>query len=715
MFRMLRRLVALLCLIAAIGAAAQATPGPAQRLMTRPLDPQSTVTLPEAIRPEATAHNDRGPVAFDRTLDHMQLLLNRPAAREAALAGLLRTLDDPRSPNYHHWLTAAQFGTDYGPAMGDVDEVVAWLRRQGFTVKSIQPSRMVINFSGNAGQIRAAFGVRLHQLDVNGKAHIANMRAPRIPAALGGIVHGIVSLNDFRPHPNFKPRPAYSFSSAGQTEEAVVPADMITIYNLYPLFEAGLSGQGVTIAVIEDSDVYSVADWTSFRSTLGLSVYGSGSLTQVHPSTAAQGCDDPGVAAGDEQEATLDAEWASAAAPNAAIELVSCASSSVQFGGFAALENLINSPAPPPIISFSFSVCETLLGPTGNAALSSLYQQAAAMGVSVFVSTGDGGPATCDSGNANATHGIGVNGLASTPYNVAVGGTDFGDTVAGTSGLYWSAVNSGIYGSAVSYVPEIAWNDSCAGSLITAAEGFAASYGPAGFCNSTMGQQYFLSISGGGGGPSGCALGTASATSIVSGTCQGYAKPSWQSLVGNPADAVRDLPDVSLFAADGLWGHYYVYCDSDAADSGAACTGAPSGWSGAGGTSFAAPIMAGIQALIDQSQGAAEGNPNPVYYAIAASNYGSAGSSLCLSGASGGGMCAFHDITNGDTDVNCIGSANCYQPGGQTGVLSTDATIDAPAFPAHVGWDFATGIGSVNAANLVSSWSAGELLLRPPQ
>ena len=177
-------------------------------------------------------------------------------------------------------------------------------------------------------------------------------------------------------------------------------------------------------------------------------------------------------------------------------------------------------------------------------------------------------------------------------------------------------------------------------------------------------------------------------------------------LVGNPADGVRDIPDVSLFAANGVWGHYYVFCDSDVADGGAACTGAPSGWSGAGGTSFASPIMAGIQALVNQKQGARQGNPNPTYYRLAAAEYGTSGNPSCNSsnGNTVSSSCLFYDTTLGDIDVNCTGTHSCYRPSGTNGVLSTSTTSYQKAYGTGTGWDFATGIGTVNAANLVNNW-----------
>jgi hypothetical protein len=210
-----------------------------------------------------------------------------------------------------------------------------------------------------------------------------------------------------------------------------------------------------------------------------------------------------------------------------------------------------------------------------------------------------------------------------------------------------------------------------------------------------------------GGGPSGCATGSPSIFGVVSGTCAGYAKPSWQSILGNPNDGVRDIPDVALFGSNGIWGHFYVVCFSGGRDS---CLGTPDTWPGAGGTSLSAPVMAGIQAIVNQKTGRKWGNPNPVYYRLASIEYGSNGSRSCNSnGSSVDSGCTFYDVTLGDTDVNCQGTLNCFfgpNPGSQ-GVLSTSNSSYQPAFSATSGWDFATGIGSINAWNLIRNWSSG--------
>lgn len=660
------------------------------------------VALEGNVHPFATAANDRGRVDDAIPLDHMLLQLKRPADREAALEALMQEQTTKGSSNYHHWLTAAEFGEQYGPSQMDVDAITSWLKSQGFTVNRVYESGMTIDFSGTAGQVRQAFATEMHHLSVNGDNHIANMSNPQIPAAFAPVVQGVVSLNDFRPHVNYKPHGDYTFTSGTSTYQAVTPADLATIYNLNPLFSAGVNGTGQTIVLIEDTNVYSTSDITTFRSTFGLPM---ANFTQVHPGS----CTNPGIVTGNDGEAELDVEYAGAAAPYAALQLASCADTSTTFGGLIAVQNLINGTSVPTIMSISYGECEAANGATANAAYISTYQQAASEGVSVFVSSGDEGAASCDANQKNATHGIGVSGFASTPYNVAVGGTDFGDTSAGTNGTYWNTTNTSTYGSAKSYIPEIPWNDSCASALITKALGYSTPYGRTGSCNSTAGRNYLTTASGSG-GPSGCASGSPSTSGVVSGTCKGTAKPSWQSVLGNPADGVRDIPDVSLFAANGVWGHYYVYCYTNTAGGGVACTGAPSGWAGAGGTSFASPIMAGIQALVNEHNNltTGAGNPNPVYYSLAGTEYGSSGSATCNSsnGNTVGSACIFYDVTQGDMDVNCTGTHSCYRPSGTYGVLSTSNSAYAPAYGTGTGWDFATGIGSLNAYNLVyaSGW-----------
>ena len=663
--------------VAALAAALTASPGDGTattpekpRLIAQKIDAARWVTLNGNTHPHATAANDRGPVADDFPMEHMLLQLRRSPEQEQALQQLVDQLHDPKSPNFHRWLTADEFGDGFGLAPEDLDTLIGWLQGYGLTVNVLYPSGTVIDFSGTAGQLRKAFHVEIHHLEVNGEKHIANMNDPEIPAALAPAVAGIVSLHDFRPSPQYTYAGSY----------AVVPADLATIYNLTPLFNQGISGQGQTIAVVEDSDLYSPSDWSTFRSVFGLSSFTAGSFTTVHPQppSGPSNCFPPGVVPNRESEATLDAEWASAAAPSAAIKVASCSNSPTTPGLYFAFQNLINSNNPPPIISVSYGKCEAALGSTGNQGVYSLAQQAAAEGISVFVSAGDSGSASCDQPQPYAANGITVNGFASTPYAVAVGGTDFGDTYARANSTYWNSTNSPTYGSARSYAPEIPWNDSCGSELLALYNGFSTTYGSSGFCN--WGGP--LNTTAGSGGPS-----------IY------YSQPSWQSnLLGVPNNGVRNLPDVSLFAAgSGVWAHSYFFYDSSVG-----------GFLPSGGTSFASPIMAGIQALVNQHSGSRQGNPNPMYYSLAAAEYGASGSSSCNSslGNQVSSSCIFYDVTLGDNDVPCWGTNNCYTPSGTYGVLSTSNFAFNPAYRATTGWDFATGIGSVNAFNLVMAFPA---------
>jgi len=695
------------------------------------IDENDRVTLKTHARPEANAENDRGALADDQALNHVWLQMRISPETRQARDAFVNSLSDPHSPNYHKWLTPAQYRAKFGPDPADVATVTNWLKSNGMTVNHVYANG-VIDFSGTAGSLHRAFRTEVHHLDVDGVRHMANMRAPQIPAALAPAVAGFVSLHNFFPHHLHTPRSKFVDSFGDQ---AVVPADLATIYNLNAAFAAGITGKGQTIAAIEDTNLYNNADWGIFRKVLGLAkAYPYGTFATVHPQPGSAGnCDDPGVN-GDDGEAAIDVEWASAAAPNARILLISCADTDFNFGGFIAMENILdNGGAIPNIFSISYGESEVVDGEDFNLYIDELYAFASAEGASVFVSSGDEGAASSDANRRFATHGITTSALATTQWNVSVGGTDFGDlyfclvahtcgTVNGSSynSAYWNATNApGTFGSAKSYVPEVPWNDSCASVLIAQLLGKALTYGSTGACNTSPGNSSFLTTASGSGGPSTCFTGNPTIAGVTSGTCAGYPKPSWQSLVGNPNDGVRDIPDVSLFAANGVFGHYYIVCYSDVSGGGSACTADPNTWAGFGGTSVATPVMAGIQALVNQHTGIGYwGNTAPILYQMANSQYGPSGNAACNSslGNAVGSSCVFYDVTLGDIDVPCrsmtVGGVatffNCYRPSGTNGVLSTSNTSYQPAYGTTVGWDFATGIGSVNAFNLVMNWPVPE-------
>ena len=713
-----------------IAVAAHALPtGHPSQVLHATIDESKLATTAGTIRPEATLSNDRGAVADSLPMPHMLLQLKRSPEREAALTQLIQDLHDPHSASYHQWLTPADFASHYGVATSDLAAVKGWLQSQGFTLNGVSPGGMTIDFSGTAAEVRRAFGTEIHHYRVDGALHIANDRDPKIPSALLPAVAGVVSLHDFRPKPQLVRReaqPSYTYTTSNGTFHALAAGDLATIYNLKPLFAAGYSGKGQTIMVVEDTYLYTTSDWQVFRSTFGLSKpYPFASLSQVSPSGAIA-CTNPGFQGkkkdpgyGDDGEAAIDVEWATAGAPNAAIVLAACEDTATTFGGLIALINTLNGPSNklPDVVSISYGEAEAVNGQAANLSYYFAYQQAAAEGVSIFVSSGDENAASADGGNP-AKHGIGVSGYTSTPYNVSVGGLDFGYTAFGVDpATYWSSTNSATFSSALSYIQEIPWDGSCASGLLTAFLGTT----PAAFCNSSdvtdpsNPDNYFLNAFGGSGGPSGCAVGTPAVAGVVSGSCQGYPKPYWQKgVLGNPRDGVRDIPDVSLFASNGIWDAYYVVCWSNPdlnVGGGFSCTGAPSTWAGFGGTSVSSPIMAAIQALVNQKTHSRWGNPNTVYYALADAEYGRSGSSSCNSATvdKKANHCIFYDVTQGDIQSACKklhGEAyDCYiLKGDKYGVLSTSDKSLVPAYLTNVGWDFPSGIGSVNAYNLVMAW-----------
>jgi subtilase family serine protease len=704
-------------------------------LIAGSIDDKQWVTLPGNTRPEAIAANDLGVADAATQLNDLQLVLKRSPAQDAAFAQHIANLHDPESPSYHKWLSNAQIGVLYGPALQDIAAIEDWLTSEGFTVNSVSPDQTVIGFSGTAGQVGKAFHAPIHNLIVNGKTHLANFNDPEIPAALAPVVAGIAKLNDFMPHGLNVPRPAGKKGVAtGGFVAYLGAADLAAIYNFNPLFKAGITGKGQTIVLIEDTNQYNVSDWATFRSVLGLTAaFPFGSLTQINPKGTSR-CANPGVGlaggtgpnAGDDVEAAIDIEWASAAAPNAAIVNAACADTSTQFGGFLALANLLEERNPPNVVSISYGEDEALNGFAENFYIFSLYQIAAAEGVSVFVSSGDEDASSSARGNVT-TFGIGVSGYTSTPYNISVGGTDFGYIPLGTPGTYFNSTNGTNFQSAASYIPEIPWNDSCAGSLLVSAIGPPfTTYGPDSVCNNYLdfvtqaeaNEGILLNSIGGSGGPSGCALGFPFVNGVVSGSCFGYPKPYWQRLVGVPNDGVRDTPDVSLFASNGFWGVYYAVCISDpTGNSGfTPCSGDPSSWPGFGGTSVSSPIWAGIQALVNQKTGERWGNSNTVLYSLAAAEYGKSGNAACNSslGNAIGKNCLFNDVTQGDNVGACqdfVTSGkhplsipiDCYIDGGTYGILSTSDFAPRPAYDAGVGWDFTSGIGTANAANIVNA------------
>ncbi|MBW4028180.1 MAG: hypothetical protein HIU93_12365 [Acidobacteria bacterium] len=670
----------------------------AQQAASRIVDPvndHQLVTIKGSVHPDARQEYDRGTVPESLPMDRIVLVLKRSDEQEKQLQTQLSAMHDPKSPQFHKWLTPKGFGSQYGASEQDVAKITAWLASQGFKVNRVANGRQTIEFSGTASAVESAFHTSIHTYKVNGELHYANATNPEIPAAFSPVVAGVLSLHNFQKHATarvlskaqiipgtggqkatLKYDPNFTSSSGSH---AVSPGDLWTIYNEVPLITSASSkvdGAGQTIAIVGRSDI-SLDDYTGFRKNLLPAPY-SGTV----PFTQIQNGPDPGLVNGDELEQALDVEYSSAMAPAAQIDLVVSGTTNTTDGVDLSAEYIVDNNLAP-VMSTSYGSCEAEMG-TGNQFYASLWEQAAAQGITSMVASGDNGSAGCDlvgpSGVDNigyvADEGLQVSGLASTPYNVAVGGNEFSDD----STTYWSSTNASSLSpltSALSYVPEMVWNESCSPLVC----GNAAA-----------------DIAGGSGGSSGCFNPTLDATGAYITACSGgYATPSWQAgVVGIPTSGMRSIPDVSLTAAshDGYMVCYNGSCDSQ-------------GVYIIGGTSASSPSFAGIMALVNQKTASRQGQANYTLYSLAGAEYGTASApntailSSCsaTSGSAIGSSCIFHDVITGTNAMPCDGGTlDCSSTtSGTYGVLS--------GYAAGTGFDRASGLGSVNVSNLVNHWS----------
>ncbi len=672
-----------------------------------PVDENSLVTLKGSIHPLATTANDRGAAPDNMQLQRMHLVLRRSPEQEASLQQFIKDVHTPGSAGFHQWLTPEQFGSLYGPTGQDIAAVKSWLASHGFQVSEVKPGKQVIEFSGSVAQLRQAFHTSIHHYVVNGESHYANADDSQIPSALAPVIGGFVSLNNFRLKSYrrdlgkalFDPQthtalPQWTYGNSSGVDFLLAPADFALQYDLNPVYNGGTQGSGQTIAVVNDSNI-NLALANQFRTLFGLS---------VNPPTVIIDGSDPGIDGvnnpdgpnGDSIEAYLDVEWSGAVAPAAGVDLVIAADTAVESGLILAAEHAVYANLAP-VISLSFGYCESGLG-SENSFLDGLWEQAAAQGITVVVAAGDSGSAGCDNDQTQyyAVDGLAVSGFSSTPYNVAVGGTDFyysdyNNTTALKAQIpaYWStAATQAPAVSLLQVIPEQPWNDSQYGLNVLS---------------------YYADVSGDTATTIGAGSGGASSSAVCSsnkydslgnctGTLSGYAKPGWQSGSGVPADGVRDQPDVSLFAADGANYSYLPVCAADgdcATPSGSALVQI----SGEGGTSVSAQAFAGIMALVNQQYGR-QGQADFVLYPLK-TQY----------------PAAFHDIAHGTNSVPCSyspGSPDCLavlnpltvtDPTYGTAIEGEIGAGSTAGYNASAGYNLATGLGSIDANVLLADWN----------
>ncbi len=690
-------------------------------LITQAIDRTRLAPTLGAVRREVATAQDLGPHDPTESLEHLQLVLRRPQERQAAFDAEVEALHQPGNPSYHQWLTPEMIGSEFGPSTADIATLTGFLEAEGFTVNNVGKSGLYVDFTGTVAQVQQSFHTEIHDLRLaSGEVHYSAMRVAQLPEALTPLVGGFLSLSDISPRPTVVPArapvqmPGRPGASPRDTESGgnfyVGAQDFYTIYNETPLIAAGTNGSGTTVALLEETNIRT-GDVTTFRTMMGV-VPATPTLSVLHGSGLVH-CTSPGITDKDEEgEAALDTEWAGAAAPGATLLFMSCRTNATA-GIFLSAEAVIDNNLAT---TMSLSYGNTEVGDaTDNTMLSNLWEQATAQGETVVVSSGDAGSAnTADQNQAIASHGIAVNGFASTAYNVAAGGTDFQDFYneaksdpSFNRAHYWAGSNGSGDSSALSYVAETTWNDTCASSVL--AFYFDSSTTPNVLCDDTANGPKFEATGGAGGGVS---------------TLQ--PRPSWQNgtVFGVSTASTNNnrlLPDISLFAANGLWGHALDYYQSDVSTS----------LTQAGGTSFVSPQLAGIFALIAQKTGERLGQPNYVLYNMAGAEFGTTsytdGSTCNGSGASGvgttstapAGSCIFYDIETGNISQACTpGSLNCFTTSsGMIGTLSSTIPPSAStAYDTMQGYDLATGIGSINIANLVNNWqnaAAGGISFTP--
>ena len=654
--RPLCRLFVLLCFglfasfLAPIETAAQTNPP--QPRIAAPIDEAQRTVLKGNTHPLALPQYDRGAAPANLAMNRMLLVLKRSPEQEAALRKLLDDQQDRSSASYHQWLTPDEFGRQFGPADQDMQVITSWVESHGFQINSVSKGRTVIEFSGSAAEVQEAFHTAIHKFTVKGEDHWANASDPQIPTALTPVVAGVHTLHNFYKKPQihlseqkiaakFLPgapgKPPQVTFPGNPAFYALAPADYSKIYNISPVYASLGSGNSVLIAVVGRSNLFqSGSDVNNFAN-----VFQFGNLNFL---VTLNGPDPGDLGGGEEAEATLDTTWSAAIAPpNAMVNLVVSAGTNTT-DGVDLSEVFIIDHNQWDVMTESFGGCEANVTAAEATSISQLAEEAAAQGITYIVSSDDSGAEGCDSPTSVATGPLSVNILASTPFTVAVGGTTFDEN--GSEPTYWNASNGTGFESALSYIPEDVWNESCSAAK----------------CSSDV----TLWASGGG-------------------VSTYFSKPSWQSgVTGIPNDGFRDVPDVSLSAASH---DPYLLCLEGS------CVPDSQGdieFATVSGTSAAAPSFAGIIALLNTKLNTLrQGQVNYVLYRLAAAETFSqcnASSHAALPA----GSCVFNDVTSGNNAVP-----------GETG-------YGAPSAPyqSQVGYDLATGLGSVNVANLATAWSS---------
>jgi hypothetical protein len=638
------------------------------------VDEGQLATLHGTVHPLARPEYDQGTVAEEFPAHRLLLMMARPADRERDLQKLLRDVHAPGSPAYHQWVSPEEFGARFGATDQDTQLVSQWLQAHGLSVTRITKGKSILEFSGTARQLREALHTEIHQYSIQGKTYYANSSEIKLPQSIASRIAAFAPLNSFpldsyvkvmggatMNRASHRAIPQFTINENNAPFYAFGPEDFATQYDVAPVYTAGINGAGQTIGIIGENNL-NLSFVDAYRKLFNLPA----DRTQVIIDGQ-----DPGDGASPNVEGYLDVEMSGAVAPGATVNFYIAGAEAVSTQAWnpltlAALRAIEDNQAS--VLSASFGTCELALGEQGNQVWASLWEQAAAQGQTVFVSSGDTGPTTCQLiegtfPSFQSLASVNVNGLSSTPWNVSVGGTDFyySDYASGapSAATLWNQTNDGSNGSLKATLPEQVWDDALGFDVVSSGQNAA-----------------------GGGGVSSCSQETVPTIGSLPTCLAGYPKPAWQNAPGVPSDKARDLPDVSLFASNGANLSAVPLC-AEPGDCATVTSGDPQ-ITLVGGTSASSPSMAGIMALIDQKYGR-QGQANYTLYALAR-QYPN----------------VFHDITLGTNDVTCspiIAPPDCNTP-------VPNSYLDSYGiYAAGPGYDMASGLGSVDVNQLLTNWN----------
>ncbi len=630
-------------------------------LVIAPVDAAHHISLAGHHTRWATAQNRRSPVPGDTMLEHLTLLLKRSPQEQKTFERFLQELQDPSSSSYHRFLTPIEVGERYGASQHDIEAVTGWLRSQGLRVNSVANSRMMIDFSGQASLVGAAFATEMNYYEVKGERRMATASDPTIPTALAGVIRSVSGLNTVHDHPYHGAEqaqvpaedagselPALSICNGGTCEHFVTPGDFYGIYASGGSID--VAGAGQTIAIIGRARVYD-PDIENFQTLTSLPTHDPTVIVPPGGMDPGPAAGAGGTAPGDQVEATLDVMRAGSVAPEATIDLVvSADDEQTGLSGIrvAATYVVDTNPVPAFIMSISFGACEADRTLADVEFWDTLFSQGAAEGISTFVASGDAGAAGCDTyfQTPPPSQIASPNYICSSSYSTCVGGTEFADTA--DPGQYWSQTNYGGLESVLGYIPEGGWNEPL---------------------NSKGGTQ---------------------AASSGGGFSAYIPTPPWQTGTGVPGTQGRYTPDIAFTSAahDGYFG--CLAASGGAHPSDCVVRNGQFYFEYFFGTSAAAPDMAGITALLNQQYEAPQGELNPRLYYLAGnpSNH------------------VFNDVTVASSGVSqCVVTTpsmcnnSTPSPTALAGGLS--------GYLVNPGYDEVTGLGSINVPNLITNWYAG--------